>query len=193
MAQDPGLLADVVRRINSGVGRDRRRPGGRGVLQDPLGQRPVYLAERVTDLRDVRDRIVAIIATSVRPAVCNCQARYGEQLGLAEKIAVGGLGNASSRGITGTNVGVQRHQERVEADSIVEQGRLVHLSAPGGRRHGEVIAGERDPPMTVRGQMIDRLPRAVVVIADDAVRYELLGPSIDEQHRCAVAPRLVSR
>ena len=60
MAQDPGLLADVVqRRINAGTGPatavDQAVEGFCKILE---ASGP-YLAERVTDLRDVRDRIVA--------------------------------------------------------------------------------------------------------------------------------------
>ena len=59
MAQDPGLLADVERRIKAGVGPatavDQAVEGFCKILEMSGG----YMAERVTDLRDVRDRIVA--------------------------------------------------------------------------------------------------------------------------------------
>ena len=59
MAQDPGLLADVERRIKGGVGPatavDQAVEGFCKILEMSGG----YMAERVTDLRDVRDRIVA--------------------------------------------------------------------------------------------------------------------------------------
>src|SRR6478752_4290889 len=59
MAQDPGLIADVTRRIATGVGPatavDQAVEGFCSILEMSGG----YMAERVTDLRDVRDRIVA--------------------------------------------------------------------------------------------------------------------------------------
>ena len=69
MAQDPGLLADVVRRINSGVGPatavDQAVEGFCKILE---ASGP-YLAERVTDLRDVRDRIVAKVLGVPEPGI----------------------------------------------------------------------------------------------------------------------------
>ncbi len=59
MAQDPGLIADVERRMKGGVGPanavDQAVEGFCKILEMSGG----YMAERVTDLRDVRDRIVA--------------------------------------------------------------------------------------------------------------------------------------
>ncbi len=59
MAQDPGLIADVTRRMGTGVGPatavDQAVEGFCTILEMSGG----YMAERVTDLRDVRDRIVA--------------------------------------------------------------------------------------------------------------------------------------
>ena len=69
MAQDPGLLADVQRRIKSGVGPatavDQAVEGFCKILE---ASGP-YLAERVTDLRDVRDRIVAKVLGVPEPGI----------------------------------------------------------------------------------------------------------------------------
>ena len=69
MAQDPGLLADVQRRIASGVGPatavDQAVEGFCKILE---ASGP-YLAERVTDLRDVRDRIVAKVLGVPEPGI----------------------------------------------------------------------------------------------------------------------------
>ncbi len=69
MAQDPGLLADVVRRIKAGIGPatavDQAVEGFCKILE---ASGP-YLAERVTDLRDVRDRIVAKVLGVPEPGI----------------------------------------------------------------------------------------------------------------------------
>ena len=69
MAQDPGLLADVQRRINAGAGPatavDQAVEGFCKILE---ASGP-YLAERVTDLRDVRDRIVAKVLGVPEPGI----------------------------------------------------------------------------------------------------------------------------
>ncbi len=69
MAQDPGLLADVQRRIKAGTGPatavDQAVEGFCKILE---ASGP-YLAERVTDLRDVRDRIVAKVLGVPEPGI----------------------------------------------------------------------------------------------------------------------------
>lgn len=69
MAQDPGLLADVVRRMGTGVGPatavDQAVEGFCSILEMSGG----YMAERVTDLRDVRDRIVAQVLGQQPPGL----------------------------------------------------------------------------------------------------------------------------
>jgi phosphotransferase system enzyme I (PtsI) len=69
MAQDPGLLADVQRRMATGVGPatavDQAVEGFCSILEMSGG----YMAERVTDLRDVRDRIVAQVLGQKPPGL----------------------------------------------------------------------------------------------------------------------------
>jgi phosphotransferase system enzyme I (PtsI) len=69
MAQDPGLLADVIRRMGTGVGPatavDQAVEGFCSILEMSGG----YMAERVTDLRDVRDRIVAQVLGQKPPGL----------------------------------------------------------------------------------------------------------------------------
>jgi len=69
MAQDPGLLADVLRRMGTGVGPatavDQAVEGFCSILEMSGG----YMAERVTDLRDVRDRIVAQVLGQKPPGL----------------------------------------------------------------------------------------------------------------------------
>ncbi len=69
MAQDPGLIADVERRIKAGTGPatavDQAVEGFCKILE---ASGP-YLAERVTDLRDVRDRIVAHVLGVPEPGL----------------------------------------------------------------------------------------------------------------------------
>src|SRR6185437_315342 len=69
MAQDPGLIADVTRRIATGVGPatavDQAVEGFCSILEMSGG----YMAERVTDLRDVRDRIVAQVLGQKPPGL----------------------------------------------------------------------------------------------------------------------------
>jgi phosphotransferase system enzyme I (PtsI) len=69
MAQDPGLIADVLRRMATGVGPatavDQAVEGFCSILEMSGG----YMAERVTDLRDVRDRIVAQVLGQQPPGL----------------------------------------------------------------------------------------------------------------------------
>ena len=69
MAQDPGLIADVIRRMGTGVGPatavDQAVEGFCSILEMSGG----YMAERVTDLRDVRDRIVAQVLGQQPPGL----------------------------------------------------------------------------------------------------------------------------
>jgi phosphotransferase system enzyme I (PtsI) len=69
MAQDPGLIADVMRRMGTGVGPatavDQAVEGFCSILEMSGG----YMAERVTDLRDVRDRIVAQVLGKKPPGL----------------------------------------------------------------------------------------------------------------------------
>jgi phosphotransferase system enzyme I (PtsI) len=69
MAQDPGLLADVIRRIKAGTGPATAVDQAVESFCKILEASGPYLAERVTDLRDVRDRIVAKVLGVPEPGI----------------------------------------------------------------------------------------------------------------------------
>jgi phosphoenolpyruvate-protein phosphotransferase (PTS system enzyme I) len=59
MAEDPALTADVMQRVEAGATAARATWDAFGVFHEALRRGGGYLAERVADLDDVRDRIVA--------------------------------------------------------------------------------------------------------------------------------------
>uniref|UniRef100_UPI003D7ECE3D phosphoenolpyruvate--protein phosphotransferase n=1 Tax=Kineococcus sp. SYSU DK013 TaxID=3383134 RepID=UPI003D7ECE3D len=69
MAEDPGLLGDVERRIAAGTGPAGAVDAAVEGFCEVLAASGPYLAERVTDLRDVRDRVVAHVLGLPQPGV----------------------------------------------------------------------------------------------------------------------------
>ncbi|MFB9377962.1 phosphoenolpyruvate--protein phosphotransferase [Kineococcus gynurae] len=69
MAEDPGLIGDVERRIGAGTGPASAVDEAVEGFCAILAASGPYLAERVTDLRDVRDRVVAHVLDVPQPGV----------------------------------------------------------------------------------------------------------------------------
>ncbi len=69
MARDPGLADDVRRRVSDGLAGARAIFESFGAYRDTLAAAGGYLAERVADLDDVRDRAVAEVLGLPMPGV----------------------------------------------------------------------------------------------------------------------------
>ena len=69
MAQDPGLIAGVEKRIKAGTGPATAVDQAVEEFCAMLEKSGPYMAERVTDLRDVRDRIVAHVLGVPEPGL----------------------------------------------------------------------------------------------------------------------------
>jgi phosphoenolpyruvate-protein phosphotransferase (PTS system enzyme I) len=160
MAQDPGLIADVERRIKAGTGPatavDQAVEGFCKVLE---ASGP-YLAERVTDLRDVRDRIVAHV------------------LGVPEP----GLPELTKPTIVVANDLAPADTASLDLNHVV--GIVTELGGPTS--HTAIIAAQLDLPCLVRveGAMtleddatiaIDAAHGSVVLDPDDSLREAILA------------------
>ncbi len=160
MAQDPGLIADVERRIKAGTGPatavDQAVEGFCKVLE---ASGP-YLAERVTDLRDVRDRIVAHV------------------LGVPEP----GLPALTKPTIVVANDLAPADTASLDLNHVV--GIVTELGGPTS--HTAIIAAQLDLPCLVRveGAMtleddatiaIDAAHGTVVLDPDDSLREAILA------------------
>ncbi|NED97339.1 phosphoenolpyruvate--protein phosphotransferase [Phytoactinopolyspora alkaliphila] len=69
MARDPSLLAGAQRRLDDGEGPATAVDGAVEEVCASLAAAGGYLAERVTDLRDVRDRVVAHLIGAPQPGL----------------------------------------------------------------------------------------------------------------------------
>jgi phosphotransferase system enzyme I (PtsI) len=160
MAQDPGLIADVERRIKAGTGPatavDQAVEGFCKILE---ASGP-YLAERVTDLRDVRDRIVAHV------------------LGVPEP----GLPELTKPTIVVANDLAPADTASLDLKHVV--GIVTELGGPTS--HTAIIAAQLDLPCLVRveGAMtldddatiaIDAANGTVVLDPDDSLREAILA------------------
>ena len=160
MAQDPGLIADVERRIKAGTGPatavDQAVEGFCTILE---ASGP-YLAERVTDLRDVRDRIVAHV------------------LGVPEP----GLPELTKPTIVVANDLAPADTASLDLNHVV--GIVTELGGPTS--HTAIIAAQLDLPCLVRvaGAMtleddatiaIDAANGSVVLDPDDSLREAILA------------------
>ncbi|MFW6694787.1 phosphoenolpyruvate--protein phosphotransferase [Streptomyces sp. MAR4 CNX-425] len=76
MARDPALLDDVEQRITSGSGAERAVYDAFGAYRELLAGAGEYLAGRVADLDDVRDRIVARLLGVPMPGVPDSDEPY---------------------------------------------------------------------------------------------------------------------
>src|SRR6478752_2095763 len=165
MAQDPGLLADVQRRIAAGTGPatavDQAVEGFCKILE---ASGP-YLAERVTDLRDVRDRIVAKV------------------LGVPEP----GIPPLSKPTIIVANDLAPADTATLDLDHVV--GIVTELGGPTS--HTAIIAAQLNLPCLVRVSGSMQLADDATVAIDAASGVVTLDP--DDEMREAIIARAKAR
>src|SRR5664279_1310106 len=165
MAQDPGLLADVERRIKAGTGPatavDQAVEGFCKILE---ASGP-YLAERVTDLRDVRDRIVAKVLGLPEPGL--------PSLDKPTVIVAADLAPADTA--------------TLDLDHVV--GIVTELGGPTS--HTAIIAAQLDLPCLVRVEGALTLADDATVAIDAATGQVVVDP--DESLREAILARAKAR
>lgn len=69
MARDPGLAAEAGRRIDGGTAAPRAAFEAFGVYREALAGAGDYIAGRVVDLDDIRDRVIARLTGTTEPGV----------------------------------------------------------------------------------------------------------------------------
>ncbi|HEY3438145.1 MAG TPA: putative PEP-binding protein [Actinotalea sp.] len=153
IAADPGLLAEARRRVEAGTGPatavDQAVEGFAAVFSAAGG----YLAERVTDLRSVRHRVVARL------------------LGVAEP----GLGALLEPSVVAA-------VDLAPADTAALDLSLVAaiVTEEGGPTgHTAIIAGQLGLPCVVRVPGITRLPVGTLLAVDAAAGQVTVAPSAD--------------
>lgn len=160
MAQDPGLIADVDRRMGTGVGPatavDQAVEGFCSILEMSGG----YMAERVTDLRDVRDRIVAQVLGQQPPGL--------PQMTEPSVVVAADLAPADTA--------------TLDLDHVV----AIVTELGGPTSHTAIIAAQLDLPCIVRvaGALelsdgdeiaVDAAHGTVTVDPDDSLRESIIG------------------
>lgn len=163
MAQDPGLFADVTRRMTSGVAPanavDQAVEGFCKILE---ASGP-YLAERVTDLRDVRDRIVAQVLGLPQPGL--------PSLSGPSVIVAADLAPADTAAL--------------DLNHVV--GIVTELGGPTS--HTAIIAAQLDIPCVVRVNGALTLPAGADVAIDASAGTVLVGPSAELREEIASRSR----
>ncbi|WP_432497658.1 phosphoenolpyruvate--protein phosphotransferase [Kineococcus gypseus] len=124
MAEDPGLLADVERRLGAATGPASAVDAAVEGFCEVLAAGGPYLAERVTDLRDVRDRVLAHLLGLPQPGV---PALHGPSVVVAADLAPA---------------------DTATLDPALVAGIVTELGGPTS--HTAIIAAQLDVPCVVR-------------------------------------------
>ena len=165
MAQDPGLFADVERRMAAGTGPatavDQAVEGFCTVLESMGG----YMAERVTDLRDVRDRIVAHVLGVPAPGL--------PTMTQPSVVVAADLAPADTA--------------TLDLDHVV----AIVTALGGPTSHTAIIAAQLDLPCVVRVAGALDLSDGEVVAVDAAAGSVTVDP--DQELRDAVTARAQAR
>ena len=165
MAADPGLLADVERRLSAGT------PPAHAVTDAVesfcvlLAAGGPYLAERVSDLRDVRDRIVARLLELPEPGM--------PHLDRPTVIVAKDLAPADTAALDLSHV----------VAIVTELG--------GPTSHTAIIAAQLDIPCVVRVHRAREMVPGTQVAVDASAGSVLADP--DEQCRAAIQERTLAR
>ncbi|ABS03026.1 putative PEP-binding protein [Kineococcus radiotolerans] len=165
MAADPGLLAEVDRRLGLGTGPATAVDEAVETFCDLLAASGPYLAERVTDLRDVRDRVVARVLGLPEPGVPD---------------------------LTGPSVVVARDlapADTAALDLTRVVGIVTELGGPTS--HTAIIAAQFDIPCVVRVAGALDLPDGAELALDARAGTVTLHPGVEL--RSAVGARRAAR
>lgn len=151
MARDPGLMASIETKLQAGVGITTAVDAAVEeycTLLDSLGG---YMAERVTDLRDVRDRAVARLLGQPEPGV--------PELSQPSVLAAADLAPAETATLT--------------ADTCLG----IITAAGGPTSHTAILAAQLGIPAVVQAVGILDVPSGTVVAFDGGVGEITISPS----------------
>ncbi len=165
MAADPGLLAVVDQRLAAGSGPATAVDEAVEQFCAVLAASGPYLAERVTDLRDVRDRVVARVLGLPEPGV--------PQLDGPSVVVARDLAPADTAAL----------------DLSLVVGIVTELGGPTS--HTAIIAAQFDIPCVVRVAGALDLPAGTTVALD--ARTGAVTPDPSEELRTEVAARRAAR
>ncbi|WP_337061165.1 phosphoenolpyruvate--protein phosphotransferase [Kineococcus sp. G2] len=153
MAEDPGLLGDVERRIGTGTGPASAVDAAVEGFCEVLAASGPYLAERVTDLRDVRDRVVAHLLGLPQPGVPDL---HGPSVVVAADLAPA---------------------DTATLDLAKVVGIVTELGGPTS--HTAIIAAQLDVPCVVRVPGALALPAGERVVLDARAGTVTPAPSAE--------------
>ncbi|MGC3954301.1 MAG: phosphoenolpyruvate--protein phosphotransferase [Propionicimonas sp.] len=163
MARDPGLAMGIENQINSGKGPTNAVAAAVEEIASMFLALGGYMAERVTDLQDVRDRAIARLLGQPEPGV--------PTLTTPSILAAHDLAPAETATLT--------------TDTCLG----IVTSAGGPTSHTAILAAQLGIPAVVQAVGITDVPAGTVVAIDGGVGEVTINPSEEEQRLLAERKR----
>ncbi len=155
MARDPGLATGVENQINAGLGPANAVTAAVEEIAAMFLSLGGYMAERVTDLRDVRDRAVARLLGQPEPGVPT---------------------------LTTPSILAAHDLAPAETATLTNETCLGIVTAAGGpTSHTAILAAQLGIPAVVQAVGITEVPAGTVVAIDGGVGEVTINPSEEEQ------------
>lgn len=155
MARDPGLATGIENHLNAGKGPANAVTAAVEEIADLFLSLGGYMAERVTDLRDVRDRAVARLLGQAEPGV--------PTLTVPSILAAHDLAPAETATLT--------------TDTCLG----IVTAAGGPTSHTAILAAQLGIPAVVQAVGITQVPAGTIVAIDGGVGEVTVNPSEEEQ------------
>ena len=163
LAQDRAWLADAEKRIAAGSPAQQAVGAAIGKISDALAKAGDLMAERVTDLRDVRDRVLAQLAGLPEPGVPVPEA--------PSVLCAEDLAPADTAGLDPTLVVA------------------LATTLGGPTSHTAIIARQLGIPCVVAVDGLDEVPSGVPVMVDGARGTVTVAPDADEANAAVQTSR----
>ncbi len=163
MARDPGLAGGIDTQLDAGKGPATAVTAAVEEFCTMFESLGGYMAERVTDLRDVRDRTVARLLGEPEPGV--------PQFDEPSVLVAHDLAPAET------------------ATLDIDKVRGIVTEAGGPTSHTAILAAQLGIPAVVRVQGALQIPAGTVVALDGGVGEVIVNPTDDEQEQLAERSR----
>lgn len=163
LAQDRAWLGDAEKRVNTGIPAPQAVGAAIDKIADVLSKAGDLMAERVTDLRDIRDRVLAQLAGLPEPGV-----------------------------LTPDNPSILCAEDLAPADTAGLDPRLVVALATtlgGPTSHTAIIARQLGIPCVVAVDGLDEVPVGVPVMVDGALGTVTVAPDAADAARAVETSR----
>ena len=163
LAQDRAWLGDAEKRVNTGIPAPQAVGAAIDKIADVLSKAGDLMAERVTDLRDIRDRVLAQLAGLPEPGVP-----------------------------TPDNPSILCAEDLAPADTAGLDPRLVVALATtlgGPTSHTAIIARQLGIPCVVAVDGLDEVPVGVPVMVDGALGTVTVAPDAADAARAVETSR----